>query len=178
MPNTTTVAGAELASKVAAVFNELDSLYAGFDDKLKFLAATFNGLGEDAAAKEALKQAAFVEPRLKKGLKPASVNQAWSRFIGDCEKRGITFNRWQSASADAVKKRDQRDKAKAVKPKAVLEAEAKLAALKEAAKAEAKAASEAKANVRKKLAETLKVMGPGELEKVYHFALKLVAPKK
>lgn len=174
MPNmTTTVAGAELASKVAAAFNELDSLYAGFDDKLKFIAATFNGLGEDAAAKEALKLTAFIEPRLKKGLKPTSVNQAWSRFISDCEKRGITFNRWKSASADAERKREERKQSAKQKPKEVLEAEAKLAALKEAAKAEAKALTEAKADTKKKLAAALKSMGPRELEKVLHFALKL-----
>lgn len=179
MPNVLNGADATIVSKVAEAFTALDSLYDNMEDRLRFIAAAFNSLGgEEAwAAKEALKQEAFVKPRVEKGLKADSINIAWMRFKQGCEKYGIVFDTWKVNTPEAVKKREQRKTAEANKPKAVAEAEAKLKALKEEAAAKAKAEAAELKETKEKLRNALKAMGPRELEKVLHFALKVAAGK-
>ena len=174
MPNVLNGVDATIVSKVAEAFAALDTLISDAKSKREFLVKAFNSQ-QGWQAKEALKQEAFVKPRLAKGSPQKSVNVAWSNFMKACDDDGFMLARWTIDTPEAVRKREAREKATKEKPKAVAEAEAKLKALKEEAAAKAKAEAEERKNVKEKLAACLKAMGTRELEKVLHFALKVSA---
>lgn len=182
MPNTSTVADSVSVSVAATLVErakaEFTAFYAATEtrkEKLTILVALFNGL-TGYEEKEALKQAAFVEPRKARGVTADSIKSMWTRFVDDAKDAGLDLVTWwgTKGTVGAVKKREQRKNAAATKPQAVLEAEAKLKAEREKAEAAAKAQREARRKVKDDLMEAIKKMSDQELKKLLHFAIKMM----